>query len=692
MLSRAAQIARTGTSRWACAAAPFSPARVCLSTSAGVADENMVIPTLAEVERTLKRSIDYPKIVVLGDQSSGKSSLVDALIGEDITHKGATMATRRPTVFTLKNVPSGRWFEFDDGERVYDLDQVRQRITRENSYMGEVSGEELRVMYCAPEVHNLTLIDLPGYIANATDEQDEDLPEQIVALCDGFVSNPDNINLVVISATEDPANSQSLRQLRRHNARGRSAGVLTKLDLKKSYASVAPMLLGEERPLGYGYFGVVLRSAVDLEGGVTIPQAMENEQAFFHDKGLDKKGFRVGIPTVRRELAEILVERVSPKLPNIIEQLKKIKDDLKHNQDFLVQLAKEEDMDTVARDLKHIIERLNRLAPERNTFEDQLRNKIQQAVLDRLERTFRHCFRSHGTMLSKHREVKNWRKSTAGSMLNDEHFDYGADLDLFTRTFMLPTPPDNIDNQILEQSKKDHVNSQLLGPYYKFQLPGKVIQARGDWNNALANTTQSMLQEAGADEDSSYFPNIIFKIVMEDLTGFLQNVDMGVMNNQEKTQLARRFGQFLFEKIGTRINDESMATAIANMVKMEQRAHMTPGQMILEVSQIHKHPRPNEFGGLLWDSNTVIDVPIYGADWTTGYLSIMAHRLGDNIFRVITAELLDELVLECLKYALNLFRSEQVTLEAEKLTETIEKLEGYIAILEAASDKYSQEG
>lgn len=60
--------------------------------------------------------IDLPQIVVIGSQSSGKSSVLENLVGRDFLPRGADLVTRRPLVLQLHKLPdssaTGEWIFF----------------------------------------------------------------------------------------------------------------------------------------------------------------------------------------------------------------------------------------------------------------------------------------------------------------------------------------------------------------------------------------------------------------------------------------------------------------------------------------------------------------------------------------------------------------------------------------------------
>lgn len=81
-------------------------------------------------------TIELPQVAVVGSQSSGKSSVLEALVGRDFLPRGSDICTRRPLVLQLlqtKRNPDGtdeEWGEFLHlpGKRFYDFNEIRREI------------------------------------------------------------------------------------------------------------------------------------------------------------------------------------------------------------------------------------------------------------------------------------------------------------------------------------------------------------------------------------------------------------------------------------------------------------------------------------------------------------------------------------------------------------------------------------
>lgn len=208
-------------------------------------DDQMMMLTRKMIEiRSLLQTVGQsetltlPSIVVIGSQSSGKSSVLEAIVGHEFLPKGSNMVTRRPIELTLVNSPKAH---AEYGEfpalglgKITDFSQIQRTLTDLNLAVPVedcVSDDPIQLKIYSPHVPDLSLIDLPGYIQVTSHDQPAELKEKISQLCDKYIQPP-NVILAISAADVDLANSTSLRASRRVDPRGeRTIGVVTKMDL-----------------------------------------------------------------------------------------------------------------------------------------------------------------------------------------------------------------------------------------------------------------------------------------------------------------------------------------------------------------------------------------------------------------------------------------------------------------------------
>ncbi|GES59113.1 mitochondrial dynamin GTPase [Aspergillus terreus] len=273
-------------------------------------------------------TLTLPSIVVIGSQSSGKSSVLEAIVGHEFLPKGSNMVTRRPIELTLVNTPNG---QAEYGEfpalglgKITDFSQIQRTLTDLNLAVPEkdcVSDDPIQLSIYSPNVPDLSLIDLPGYIQVAGHDQPAELKQKISDLCDKYIQAP-NVILAISAADVDLANSTALRASRRVDPRGeRTIGVITKMDLVDPDRGYS-ILSDKKYPLRLGYVGVVSRipqtTALFSRGSGNITSAiLKNENAYFSAHPSEfgpQSGVSVGVNTLRDKLMHVLEQTMASSL------------------------------------------------------------------------------------------------------------------------------------------------------------------------------------------------------------------------------------------------------------------------------------------------------------------------------------------------------------------------------------------
>uniref|UniRef100_A0A9J8AL35 Uncharacterized protein n=1 Tax=Cyprinus carpio carpio TaxID=630221 RepID=A0A9J8AL35_CYPCA len=237
----------------------------------------------------VEKDLNLPAIAVIGDQSSGKSSVLEALSG---------VALPRGTAQT---VLAGK------GEGI--------------------SHDMITLEIQSSDVPDLTLIDLPGIARVATGNQPLDIEEQIKDLIEKFIKRQETISLVVVPANIDIATTEALRMASKVDPTGqRTLGILTKPDLvdKGMEEMVVRTVNNQVIQLKKGYMIVKCRGQQDINDKLNLVQALEKEKEFFkgnsHFRALLEDG-KATIPLLAERLTKELVEHIAKTLPQVQKQL-----------------------------------------------------------------------------------------------------------------------------------------------------------------------------------------------------------------------------------------------------------------------------------------------------------------------------------------------------------------------------------
>ncbi|WKT43419.1 Dynamin [Fusarium oxysporum f. sp. vasinfectum] len=370
-------------------------------------DDQMMVLTkkMIEIRSILQRvgqssTLTLPSIVVIGSQSSGKSSVLEAIVGHEFLPKGSNMVTRRPIELTLVNTPSSReeYGEFPDLglRRISDFGSIQRTLTELNLAVPDsqcVSDDPIHLTIYSPNVPDLSLIDLPGYIQVVGQNQPLELKQKISELCDKYIQPP-NVILAISAADVDLANSTALRASRRVDPRGeRTIGVITKMDLVDPVRG-ASILNDQQYPLRLGYVGVVPKAPQNqglFKMGNTnlLSQIVKHENAFFSSHPMEfgpEAGVNVGTPTLRKKLMHVLEQTMSSSLQSTSDAIRQELEEATY--EFKVQyndrpLSAEsylaESLDAFKHSFKQFAEEFGR--PQ---MHELLKHELDQKVLDLL--------------------------------------------------------------------------------------------------------------------------------------------------------------------------------------------------------------------------------------------------------------------------------------------------------------------
>ena len=290
--------------------------------------------------------IKLPRICSLGTQSSGKSSVLESIVGLDFLPRGDGVVTRRPLELRLCHINSGEpWAVFEErkGKKFTDFVKVRETI---EALTDEVCGKDKNILD-KPIVLNvysqtcpdLTLVDLPGVTRVPIEGQPHNIEEITKNMAIRYIEDPLTIILCVIAANSDIATSDGLKLAKEIDTTGsRTLGVLTKLDIMDAGTDAKKALMNEEIPLKLGYVGVKNRSKLDLNNKISMAETARKEKEFFKTHPVYKNlpAGHLGTSVLINKLTKIYFKIIRENLPRIV---KAINDRVKTAEEELAELG-----------------------------------------------------------------------------------------------------------------------------------------------------------------------------------------------------------------------------------------------------------------------------------------------------------------------------------------------------------------
>ncbi|XP_004762249.1 interferon-induced GTP-binding protein Mx1 [Mustela nigripes] len=284
----------------------------------------------------VEQDLALPAIAVIGDQSSGKSSVLEALSGVALP-RGSGIVTRCPLVLKLKKVTNqDEWrgkVSYQDFEKeISDPSEVEAEINKaQNAIAGEgqgISHELINLEVSSSHVPDLTLIDLPGITRVAVGNQPADIGRQTKQLIRKYILRQETINLVVVPCNVDIATTEALSMAQEVDPDGdRTIGILTKPDLvdRGTESKVVDVAQNLVCHLKKGYMIVKCRGQQDIQDQVTLAEALQKERDFFEDhphfRVLLEEG-RATVPCLADKLTSELIMHICKTLPLLENQIK----------------------------------------------------------------------------------------------------------------------------------------------------------------------------------------------------------------------------------------------------------------------------------------------------------------------------------------------------------------------------------
>ncbi|XP_032030152.1 interferon-induced GTP-binding protein Mx1 isoform X2 [Hylobates moloch] len=238
----------------------------------------------------VEQDLALPAIAVIGDQSSGKSSVLEALSGVALPRGSA-----------------------------------------QNTIAGEgmgISHELITLEISSQDVPDLTLIDLPGITRVAVGNQPADIGYKIKTLIKKYIQRQETISLVVVPSNVDIATTEALSMAQEVDPEGdRTIGILTKPDLvdKGTEDKIVDVVRNLVFHLKKGYMIVKCRGQQEIQDQLSLSEALQREKIFFEDhpyfRDLLEEG-KATVPCLAEKLTSELIAHICKSLPLLESQIK----------------------------------------------------------------------------------------------------------------------------------------------------------------------------------------------------------------------------------------------------------------------------------------------------------------------------------------------------------------------------------
>lgn len=332
----------------------------------------------------LNDHISMPRIAVLGSQSSGKSSLLEAIVGLNFLPRGSGVVTRRPLELRLirtNKLPEGKpygVFKDEEGKMYYDFNVIRERI---EGLTEELCGDKKNIVdnpivlkVFSDNCPDLTVIDLPGITRIPIGDQPKDIERITKEMVKRYCRDERTIILCVIPANADMSTSEALQMAQDLDPEGtRTIGVITKIDIMDKGTDARKMILNQEIPLKMGYIGVKGRTQEDIQNKMSVGASLREEDEFFSSHPAYRHLPRevLGTRALVGKLTSVMYKHMKNVLPSI---LKEINHKIKNCESNLSKLG-----DPIPEDNK---EKLDAIWRDISVFYDKFKSNIKGEFIE----------------------------------------------------------------------------------------------------------------------------------------------------------------------------------------------------------------------------------------------------------------------------------------------------------------------
>ncbi|KAF9117991.1 hypothetical protein BGW39_001599 [Mortierella sp. 14UC] len=279
----------------------------------------------------LNKMITIPQIAILGDQSSGKSSVLEAITKLSFPRDIDT-CTRFATQVSLRQGDTPQMSASIDGESEFN-DMYRAQNTQDCNWdvhavvtaaneilcaNTDISEKVLEITISGPTLSPLTIIDLPGYINTTIDGQDKTIVQTIRTINTRYIKDSRTIILAVVPANVDLNNIYVLGEAERYDQNNeRTIPIVTKPDAIEQdlLPSLIQTILNKRKFMKLGY--LVMRNSSYKDIDMPWDDARQLEEEFFNSSPLwsqvpDANKGRVRVKTF---LGELLYNHIKKELP-----------------------------------------------------------------------------------------------------------------------------------------------------------------------------------------------------------------------------------------------------------------------------------------------------------------------------------------------------------------------------------------
>jgi hypothetical protein len=645
--------------------------------------------TVPEITRFLDIPAGRNGIAVIGNQSSGKTSLVEALIRRPgLFQKFDGAATKRPCRITLINtdeeVSYGR-VGGTFGTKTSDMNHLSRLIADKND--GDFDKEPFDLTLWGNDLPNFVLTDYPGDVNSVKSGQNPDLRNIIAAMNASALEDPDTHKILVMNAGNDRVISNALGRIERAGELGNTTAVITKCDLVKP--NKIPEILADPHytKMGLTLYGVKLRSDEDNKAGMTIDESLQSEEDFFNGlTNFDRTQYKTGVGNVSKRMEDMIIKNALHLIPPIKAGLEAKEAKLNSALEMfetLAELEKNEEnalTKQISRSVLQLVYKFGDNSPHRHIIErriqDNMRSKIAELINNSAARP--ELFGNINPHAEPYAIIQNMPENGyfSGNMLqhlravnNNSQLKNTTDEDAkrWYETHEYGKFSVHITNEEIQQSYNAHIARQIPTAFFRFNLTEESTIRKEDWFDKQRMLIDFLLNEYNLAEELTA---IATRTLHDSLYEFRPK------NTDERSW---QLFEYIFDEVASSTNNVGLTTTIRHTIDSIKSARVDPHRLALHVmnASYNKNSGWDKSVGVLDSEMFPREYSIYGDVWIDAALKCMADDITDRTHSIINNGLSQPLVENTINKAFKHFEKTDKTSDRLRIRKDLQKVTEY---------------
>ena len=609
-------------------------------------DTGKLFSAISDLDKYNIRLKSFPNVAVIGPQSSGKSSVIEAICGQSILPKGMRMATLKPVHLTT--IKSDRTsFKIGDKETEH-VNEAAEEIDRMNN---NTHLKHVEVTVRSPTVYNSRLIDLPGLFVVS---KDSGLPKKIKDLSIEHLKDPNTIPLVIHAAPSDPATNMAIKLVNKFQREEHSMGIITKIDMLGTQKTgfIEELLNRQSYPLGHGYCTVILRNDKEIEAGLNIEDKIREETEYFRKHS----NFRpAGVMAMRKMISDIQYKQIKQHIPSLVRDIDVELENLNSSVSFLGNLVSSDNIKLASR-LRLMIEKLVGSSLERAKFERKLRDSFKNSLYE----YFNHFFITKSEKKYAEKPVNTNVMNFCNSLnANPENYKVDKFKELFSSGLISPV---YVDGKTVQNALDAEIQLALSLGMIEVVVDDPQGEKRAEWIQSLNRRFTLQMEEK--------VQQIIHDVTEELLLDYIYS------DPNANDEMTKRFAEYMIKEIGNEIYETKIKYSITSMLNLEKRPHVSIFEIMRYFTMMHQDHFA--FKGttyeLMFRNSQKLKLEMFGSEWNNAYSMVVTDKLIENCYRNVAVNLLDRMVEKLLVMTMDMFNKENALKEKNKVNEKIVKL------------------